>query len=673
MTKITEMTESGTLGGTELLEVSQLSSTVTMTEITLSALASDNSFNDSASGFVTAGFVVGDTVSVSGFTTGANNLTTGVITALTADKMTIGGTDGDVIVDEVEGDSVTISKWTTVRSTSQDIADLSSASVTYLDRVLMDSAVIDATLTTPPGSPTDGDAYIVPASATGDWASQDDKIAIYETSAWVFYAPAEGYFLRDQTNDTTYQYDGSAWTEFTSGGGGSGDTYQQNLGMVLIGTYDLSAIGQTLDSGNEIDVDVSGYSAAFVGIRGGAVAVADSIRMRFSADGGSTFRSTSGDYVQSYFTLDTDGSGVNVTDILVAGEGTGTTAINGDMALKGLDDAATTVHVSGLAASSGKTYQLHYYSTNLEAVDTLRFFTSGGNAMTAGTLTIWGIPKQRANEALGLVERTYPATLTISAAASGTWAIPANCTKIHLHSSVMAASTTSGVLNFRLHEASGGADASFDGVRNYSLRNGGDGANSYTAVTYFAQLTADATSNSDFGFDVDILMPRDASVKTRCNTEISSTGSASGSASRAHYVGVGDAAEDHDIFELEISAGTLTGTVHITYTVLEAEPGYQKLEFTTATAMTISQVPALVESDLAANGTHTLPANAPTGTIVEFTEMDATYSTTIQAPTGETMNGVSNGSCTLNAQYASASFRKLSTGWLAKGDHGGVS
>jgi hypothetical protein len=74
---------------------------------TISAQASDNSFNDSAAGFVTAGFEVGMTVTVAGFTTASNNLT-GVITALTTAKMTIGGTDGDGIVDEVAGDSVTI-------------------------------------------------------------------------------------------------------------------------------------------------------------------------------------------------------------------------------------------------------------------------------------------------------------------------------------------------------------------------------------------------------------------------------------------------------------------------------------------------------------------------------------------------------------------------------------
>jgi len=81
----------------------------TKTATTLSAQASDNSYNDSGNGFITAGFEVGDTVAVSGFTGNvANNISAGVVTAVAAGKLTIGGTDGDVIVDDAAGESVTI-------------------------------------------------------------------------------------------------------------------------------------------------------------------------------------------------------------------------------------------------------------------------------------------------------------------------------------------------------------------------------------------------------------------------------------------------------------------------------------------------------------------------------------------------------------------------------------
>lgn len=84
-------------------------SQTTDTQITFSALATDNSYNDSGSGFVTAGFKVGDLITVTGFTGDiANNIVDGKITALTAGKMTIGGAVGDAIVDEAAGDTVTI-------------------------------------------------------------------------------------------------------------------------------------------------------------------------------------------------------------------------------------------------------------------------------------------------------------------------------------------------------------------------------------------------------------------------------------------------------------------------------------------------------------------------------------------------------------------------------------
>lgn len=122
--RITDLTTAATLIGDELLEVSQISTAVTITAATLSAANSDNSFNDSGSGFVAAGFLTGDRVKVTGFTTGDNNLFVGTLTDVTAGKLTLAGTDGDVILDEAAGNTVTITKWLSRRATAQEIADL---------------------------------------------------------------------------------------------------------------------------------------------------------------------------------------------------------------------------------------------------------------------------------------------------------------------------------------------------------------------------------------------------------------------------------------------------------------------------------------------------------------------------------------------------------------------
>lgn len=121
--RISDLTAASSVSGTELVEISQLSSTITITGTTLSALAADNSYNDSANGFLTAGFLSGDRVKVTGFTGDvANNIFVGVVTDVVAGKLTIGGADGDVIVDDAAGESVTISKWTTRRTTVSALA-----------------------------------------------------------------------------------------------------------------------------------------------------------------------------------------------------------------------------------------------------------------------------------------------------------------------------------------------------------------------------------------------------------------------------------------------------------------------------------------------------------------------------------------------------------------------
>ncbi len=122
-------------------------SQITMTETTLSAVASDNSFNDSGSAFISNGFKVGDLVTISGFTgETANNFADAKITVLTAGKMTIGGTDGDVIADDAAAESVTIKTagdYLEVASTVPTIALLRRNTDTSVDVLYRHNRVAD--------------------------------------------------------------------------------------------------------------------------------------------------------------------------------------------------------------------------------------------------------------------------------------------------------------------------------------------------------------------------------------------------------------------------------------------------------------------------------------------------------------------------------------------------
>ena len=74
--------------------------------------------------------------------------------------------------------------------------------------------VLDRDLTAPPGSPTDGAAYIVAASPTGAWAGQAGKVAVYRSTltAWEFYTPKAGWqvVIVDESKMSTYL--SGAWT-----------------------------------------------------------------------------------------------------------------------------------------------------------------------------------------------------------------------------------------------------------------------------------------------------------------------------------------------------------------------------------------------------------------------------------------------------------------------------
>ena len=90
--------------------------------------------------------------------------------------------------------------WTSQHNTNWDALD-----------ALVQPWVISNALTTPPGSPSNGDAYIVPGGATGAWASQTNKIAAWQRGAWAFYTPKNGWQVYNRLDGGDYLYNGTAW------------------------------------------------------------------------------------------------------------------------------------------------------------------------------------------------------------------------------------------------------------------------------------------------------------------------------------------------------------------------------------------------------------------------------------------------------------------------------
>ncbi len=90
-----------------------------------------------------------------------------------------------------------------------------SAEIIYNDALniidaLLQLSVKDRDLTTPPGSPAQGDRYLVATGGSGDWVSQDGKIAAYY-NGWIFITPKEGFSMWVDDENVRLNYDGSVW------------------------------------------------------------------------------------------------------------------------------------------------------------------------------------------------------------------------------------------------------------------------------------------------------------------------------------------------------------------------------------------------------------------------------------------------------------------------------
>jgi hypothetical protein len=96
---------------------------------------------------------------------------------------------------------------------------------------LVHLAVLDRDLASPPGSPSDGQRWIVAASPTGAWAGHALAIAAWQDGAWRFYAPRLGWLVYVVDEGRILSWSGTAWVDALSM-----VTVLQNLALLGIGT-----------------------------------------------------------------------------------------------------------------------------------------------------------------------------------------------------------------------------------------------------------------------------------------------------------------------------------------------------------------------------------------------------------------------------------------------------
>lgn len=66
--------------------------------------------------------------------------------------------------------------------------------------------VLDRDLNTPPGSPIDGDRYLVAGAPTGAWTGHTDQIALNLNGTWTFLTPRAGWRAYVEDEDLFIQY-----------------------------------------------------------------------------------------------------------------------------------------------------------------------------------------------------------------------------------------------------------------------------------------------------------------------------------------------------------------------------------------------------------------------------------------------------------------------------------
>jgi hypothetical protein len=110
----------------------------------------------------------------------------------------------------------------------------------YAFDALLCARFLDRNLTAPPSSPSDGDVYLVKATATGAWTGQNGNIAYYADGAWRFYPPFAGLIALIADETKFVAYDGSTWQDFAA--------------LLALENLPMLGVNATADSTNKLAV-----------------------------------------------------------------------------------------------------------------------------------------------------------------------------------------------------------------------------------------------------------------------------------------------------------------------------------------------------------------------------------------------------------------------------------
>lgn len=116
------------------------------------------------------------------------------------------------------------------------------------------AAIEDRDLSTPPGSPSDGQAWLVKATGTGAWSGKDGKLALYVGTGFLYFTAKEGMRIWIKDEDKKSTFDGSAWVDDVAGGSYSDEQARDAIGAML---SDSTTIDVTYNDAGDVEtIDV---------------------------------------------------------------------------------------------------------------------------------------------------------------------------------------------------------------------------------------------------------------------------------------------------------------------------------------------------------------------------------------------------------------------------------
>lgn len=81
--------------------------------------------------------------------------------------------------------------------------------------ILIDTTVISMSVSTPPGSPSAGDCYLVGSSATDDWLGEEGNLAFY-LSGWNIIDSYKGLTIYNEADGKLYRHNGTSYSQLNN-------------------------------------------------------------------------------------------------------------------------------------------------------------------------------------------------------------------------------------------------------------------------------------------------------------------------------------------------------------------------------------------------------------------------------------------------------------------------